>query len=62
MDCGKTVYGQDWLSGGMCASCNLKHDIKIEKLREEQRKNYVFTPFESCNCDDCKKHRSVGAK
>ncbi len=56
MDCNKTVYGQDWLSGGMCANCNMKYDLKIFKLREEQAKNYVFTPYETCNCDDCIKH------
>lgn len=39
MDCGKTVYGQDWLSGGMCASCNMNHDREVRKIQEQHRRN-----------------------
>lgn len=55
-DCGKIVYGQDWLSGGMCGKCNIQHELKIEKLREEQAKNSVFIPYNICNCDKCKEY------
>ena len=45
MDCGKTVHGQDWLSGGMCANCNAAYDRKVaevqaqHKIRNEERLN-----------------------
>jgi len=39
MRCDKTVYGQDWLSGGLCAKCNMEREREIREVQEQHRKN-----------------------
>ena len=32
--CGKTVYGANYLSGGMCYTCSKKHEEKVREAKE----------------------------